>query len=243
MEALGFGQQPQQRSQPVAIDIMKKGILKGMLSAVLILGAGYANAALQNFSFTGNFAHDNDVQLFSFTVGAASPNVILETWSYAGGVNAAGNNIARCGFDPILAVWNSAGNLIGQNDDGGPAHRSIDLSGQAWDTWLSVGGLAAGTYYATIAQYNNFANSTHLSDGFIHDGVADQTFTRGLTGHNTGQFWDVSGSQYNGRDGHWAFDILNVETAAVPEPSTYLAGALLLLPFASGSVRRLVRKS
>ena len=42
-----------------------------------------------NFSFTGSFAVDNDVQLFNFSVTAPS-TVTLRTWSYAGGTNAAG---------------------------------------------------------------------------------------------------------------------------------------------------------
>src|ERR1051325_2516446 len=88
--------------------IMRKP-LAGITVAALLVGA----------SFAGNFVHDDDVQQFNFTVGAASPNVILRAWSYAGGVNAAGQVIQRGGFDTILALFNSAGTLIGQNDDGG----------------------------------------------------------------------------------------------------------------------------
>src|SRR5262245_35968039 len=74
-------------------------------------------AKADNFSFTGSFAVDNDVQLFNFSVMAPS-NVTLRTWSYAGGTNAAGQLIAAGGFDPILALFDSSGALIDQNDDG-----------------------------------------------------------------------------------------------------------------------------
>ena len=36
-----------------------------------------------------------------------------------------------------------------------------------------------------------------------------------------------------------AFEIDNIATVAVPEPSTYIAGALLLVPFAAGAIRSL----
>ena len=185
-----------------------------------------SSANALDYSFTGNFTNDNDVQLFSFTVGATS-NVVLETWSYAGGVNAAGQTIARGGFDPILAVFNSTGALVGQNDDGGPSYRAVDLSGAAWDSYLNLTTLVADNYTVAVMQYNNFAWSSNLSDGFEHDSAYDPSganFTRVLTGHNSGLFWDVSGSAYNSRNGNWAFDILGVEQAstAVPEPATML---------------------
>lgn len=184
------------------------------LAGLAVLGASLSANAL-NYSYTGNLAQDNSVQLFNFTVGASSPNVILETWSYAGGVNAAGQTIARGGFDPTLVVFDSAGALIDQNDDGGSAFRTVDLGGQAWDTYLSLGSLAAGTYTVSVMQYDNFALST-LAAGFRHDAPADAWFRN--------HFVDVSGDNYSQRDSHWAFDILNVESARqtnnVPDAGT-----------------------
>jgi hypothetical protein len=192
------------------------------VAAILIATAASANANTQNFSFTGNFTQDNTVQLFTFSVGAASPNVILETLSYAGGVNAAGQTIARGGFDPILAVFDSSGARIGQNDDGG-SNVPADITGAHFDTYLSLGGLAAGTYTVSVMQYDNFSNGD-LSAGFRHDSPSDAWFTRALTGHVTGGFYDVTGSQ---RDSHWAFDILNVEGAVVIPPGVADSGATL----------------
>ena len=88
---------------------MKKVLLVVLSIAIDVLfGGSGSNAA--DFSFTGNFNLDNDVQLFNFSVGAPS-TVTLRTWSYAGGINAAGQTIARGGFDPIQAVFNSTGTL------------------------------------------------------------------------------------------------------------------------------------
>jgi hypothetical protein len=200
-----------------------------ILCSVVLLGLGLNyGASAANFSFTGSFAQDDDVQLFNFSVGAPS-NVTLETLSYAGGLNAAGDLIARGGFDPILALFDSGGNLIGQNDDGGPSLVATDLSGQAWDTFFTAL-LAAGNYTVAIMQYNNFANGPTLADGFQRSGQGN--FTDPSCAASS--FCDVSGSAFNQRDGHWAFDILNVESASssvVPLPAALplLAGGLGLM--------------
>ncbi len=82
------------------------------------LTAGSANAA--DFSFTGNFKDDNEVQEFNFTVAEAAADVTLRTWSYAGGTNAQGTVIERGGFDPIVSLFDgSTGAQISDNDDGG----------------------------------------------------------------------------------------------------------------------------
>jgi hypothetical protein len=199
---------------------------------LVVLMSSFAHA--DNFSFTGNFTQDDNVQTFNFSVGAPS-SVTLRTWSYAGGVNAAGQVIARGGFDPILALFTSTGALINQNDDGGCSLVAQDaVSGQCWDTFLTAN-LAAGNYTVSVMQYNNFAIGPNISNGFIRDGQGN--FTGPLTGHPGGSFWDVANTQ---RDNHWAFDILNVQQATqtpAPEPST----PLLLLSGLAG-VAAYIRK-
>lgn len=197
---------------------------KVLLSACAVSFCGIASAA--DFSFTGTFTQDDDVQLFNFVVGAPS-SVTLRTWSYAGGTNAEGDTIARGGFDPILALFDSSGALVDQNDDGGfPLVAPDSATGQRWDTYLTAA-LTAGTYTVSVMQYNNFAAGPNLSDGFVRSGEGN--FTDPSCAGT--MFCDVSGSQ---RDGHWAFDVLNVNSAVVvliPEPETYallLAGLGLL---------------
>jgi hypothetical protein len=193
---------------------MKTKIVVLALTALICTAT---SALALNFSFTGNLTKDNDVQLFNFSVGAPS-NVTLRTWSYAGGTNAAGNVIARGGFDPILALFNGSGVFISQNDDGG-SNVPADVTGAHYDTFLTSA-LAAGNYTVAVMQYDNFANGPLLANGFRRDGAANNNFRNG--------FIDVTRSV---RDSHWAFDILNVDQAVVvgnpvPEPSTlFLLGA------------------
>ena len=70
------------------------------------------------FSFVGTLTSANNVLQFDFTVTTQS-QITLRTYSYAGGTNAQGQVIPSGGFDPILALFNSVGALINQNDDGG----------------------------------------------------------------------------------------------------------------------------
>ena len=67
-------------------------------------------AAAGNFSFTGTFSQDDQLQVFLFTAPSAS--TLLRTWSYAGGTNAAGQVILPGGFDPILSVFDATGGLL-----------------------------------------------------------------------------------------------------------------------------------
>lgn len=192
------------------------------IAAVLALCAGAASANAANFSYTGEFRYDNDVQLFTFTVGETS-EVGLRSWSYAGGVNAAGETIARGGFDPILALFDSTGKKIGEQDDAGCSKVIGDsVTRRCYDTFFTTT-LAAGTYTVSVQQYDNFASSS-LATGFKYDGVQHRNFRNG--------FVDVANDK---RTAFWAFDILNVNSVTlppvseVPEPASLaLLGAAML---------------
>ena len=181
------------------------------LAAMFALSFTIGSASATDFSFTGNFVNDNDVQVFNFTVGAPS-TVSLRSWSYAGGVNAAGASIARGGFDPILDLFTAAGVRVGEQDDAGctlVAHDAV--TNTCYDTRYTTN-LVAGNYFVTIQQYDNFARTLSFADGFNYDGVANNNFRNG--------FVDAARDK---RDSHWAFDILNVSAANqndVPEPAS-----------------------
>jgi hypothetical protein len=207
---------------------MLRRLTVSSLLVTFFIVAGVSVAHADNFSFTGNFAQDDNVQLFNFTVVGAQTTVTLRTFSYAGGTNSAGTVITRGGFDPILALFNATtGALTAQNDDGTFPQVPMDITGQAFDTLLSSS-LAAGNYTVAVMQYDNFAVGPDLSNGFVKQGQGN--FTASFDARCTqGRFVDVSDSFPNDcRDSHWAFDILNVSSATVvpgvPEP-----GSLVLL--------------
>lgn len=192
------------------------------IAAVLALCASVSSAGAANFSHSGQFTYDNEVQLIHFTVGALS-TVGLHTWSYAGGVNAAGQTIARGGFDPIVALFNSAGMLIGEQDDASCGKVAADaVTRQCWDIDLVID-LAPGNYTASLQQYNNYHAGAHLADGFYYQDAQYRHFRNGFVDE-----MDVK------RNGLWALDILNVNPAVqppvlVPEPASLgLVGAALL---------------
>ncbi|MES2047281.1 MAG: DVUA0089 family protein [Pseudomonadota bacterium] len=199
------------------------------LAALCALSLSIGSASANNFSFTGGFVNDNDVQKFNFTVGAASA-VSLRSWSYAGGTNAAGASIARGGFDPILALFDASGLRIGEQDDAGCPNVAADaVTNRCWDTFYTTN-LAAGNYFVTIQQYANFSNGTTFADGFRYDGVANNNFRNG--------FVDAARDT---RDAHWAFDILNVNSANqsdVPEPASLALIGLGIFGFAAARRRQ-----
>jgi len=181
------------------VDVGELKMKKYLFICLLVCLSSAVNAIPINFSFTGNLSNDDDVQFFNFSVGGIS-SVTLQTWSYAGGTNAAGNVISAGGFDPILALFDSAGNLISLNDDGGVGVATDPLTGAAYDTLLTST-LNAGDYIVSVMQFNNLVVGSTLSSGFA--------------GANTVGFVDSTGAT---RSSFWAFDILNVDVASVPPP-------------------------
>jgi len=185
-------------------NIIKATFLAGMLAV-----SSNASAIVADYDFSGTFANDNDIVLLDFSVDSESSITIFSSsWV---------TSADGYGFDPILAIWDSAGNLVNQQDDGHnigtTLSNGVSYSHGNWDSYFNVL-LAAGDYTASIAQYNNFAAGSNLADGFIHD--ANPNFTAGFGPAD--QFNGVDGTV---RTGYWEFHILDVATASqqnVPEP-------------------------
>lgn len=188
---------------------------------LLLLTAPPTHAA--NYSFTGTFAQDDEVQLFNFVVGQEA-TVQFRTYSYAGGTQANGNVVVAGGFDPILAVFDSAGRLIGENDDDMTGIVANDpINGAHWDTFLSLT-LAPGAYAVSVMQFANFSLGS-LADGFTYDGAGN--FTPLLTLFCEAEaFCDSWGLS---RTNQWAFDILGADEAVEVLPPVPLPAAAPLL--------------
>jgi hypothetical protein len=187
--------------------VVQLGLLK--VFALIIVAGSLATAA--DFSFTGSLAADDAMQLFRFTLTSAS-TVTVRTYSYAGGTTQADAIVPRGGFDPVLGLFDSAGVLINENDDGYANVSTDAITGQPWDSYLYTT-LAAGTYTVSLTQYDSFPNGPNLSNDF--SGAGKFKFTGGFNCSNGG-FCDRTGDN---RTANWEMDVLGAITATtVPEP-------------------------
>jgi hypothetical protein len=182
--------------------------------AATLLMATQAQASA--ISASGAFIRDDQVQLVSFRTGATGL-VRIETFGYAGGIDANGVAVAAGGFDPVFAVFRADGTLLSYGDDG--ATRVDPTTGGAFDALLDIV-LSAGDYFIAISQFDNFAIGPNFSAGFLESG--NTTFTAPY-GCSAGRFCDITGGNRTG-----TFDI-SVSGATVPEPTT-LALVGLVLP-------------
>jgi uncharacterized protein (TIGR03437 family) len=178
--------------------------------------------AAPGVSFAGNFVADDDEREFSFTLSAPG-SVTLRTFSYAGGVNAAGTTIPAGGFDPTVSVFDSGGSLIAYNRDGGCGNVAADaVTSFCWDSFLQVS-LPAGNYTAVLTQSENLPNGPTLADSFAYNPSlcvaalvcptdAPGNFTA-APGNAAPGFWDFFPSQ---RTSFYALDILGASASAIP---------------------------
>jgi hypothetical protein len=215
------------------------------LFAVYTMACCSASLRALDITFTGgSFSKDDDVKLFDVvirTTGIAD----FRSYGYGGGIASDGQAIAPGGFDSILTLFNSSGNLLTDNDDGAGA--ATDPSTSAASDARITRNLAVGSYILAITQYDNFALGSNLSDGFVESGnpafTADPVFAPGPP-CPSGLFRDATGTDGRCRTGSFTLDFLNVESVtprivpSVPEPLTagLLAGGLTLV--ALGRKRR-----
>src|SRR5206468_2902174 len=139
----------------------------GLLVLAFCLSIGVAAAG--NFSYTGAFSQDDQLEVFLFTAPSAS--TVVRTWSYAGGINDAGQVILPGGFDPVLTVFDATGGLVASsalldsNNDGAGVDTD-PATGNAFDSFLVLNLLTPGSTYALIlSQNDNFANGTTSTYG------------------------------------------------------------------------------
>lgn len=176
----------------------------------LLILTGQAQAYLYNYSFTGTFRKDNDVQFFDFTTDG-NYYVRLRTFGWAGGQQADLNVVQPGSFDPYLALFDGAGQLVAKNDGGSSTSHGAcgpDIVG-IWDgmendacidLWLD-----AGRYTVALAKWPNWVAGTDLVAGFEQDKNPDYVC------------WPAHCHENN----NWAIDLLSVENVVrheMPEP-------------------------
>ena len=188
-----------------------------------------ADATLANFSFTGSFSNDSDVQFFDFLLSADSSTVLIDTLSLNGGTNAAGEVIPGGGFNPYLSLWDkSTGNWVFDTVAKNIADEAVISNTSSY----AYGSLLAGNYILALSQFDNVAAGTNLSEGFAAD--------LGLTSFAGSPPFTLNGG---GGSGHWAVDIQNVDSAsitAVPLPGAFGFMVSGLLALAALTRRKLM---
>jgi hypothetical protein len=165
-----------------------------------------------DFSFTGTFATDDQVQLFDLSI-ASDTTVTFQSLGYGGGTNAANTVIPPGGFDSYFTWYDGSGNQIGTNDNGcGSANSYNDA---CLDAYAQVF-LTHGNYVLALTESGNNPIGS-LSQGFTEQGQGDFTASGSCTA-----FCDWLGNTDNG---NWAVDISGVDLASeapsTPEPITF----------------------
>jgi len=208
---------------------MKATIWAAMALASLGLGIAQGSAQAATQSFQGDFSLDDE--LFSTSVWLSQDDQLsVQSFSFAGGQNALGQQIAAGGFAPVLALFSAGGELLqlarGSAGACGDPSSPDPASGFCWDAHFSMA-LPAGHYTLVLSQDGNEPLGSLLSDGYSQTGIPDYTGLAYL-GQPGQHFVQVDASQ---RSGHWAFDM---QAASVPEP----ASALLWLLGGAGLIAR-----
>jgi len=146
------------------------------LSIALCAAAASSAVMAGSASFTGLLDADtpNDVALIEFSTSATA-DLDIQTWSFGGGVNAAGASIAAGGFDPYVSLfsgWGAAATFLASNDDGlcPPGTPSPTPSPSCADSTLRLANLAAGRYTLALTLPSNFSFAENLGSGTLGDG-------------------------------------------------------------------------
>jgi hypothetical protein len=203
--------------------VLKLGAALG-LAAFGLAGMPAAQAQVAQTVITGQFTQDDNAPLFSFTVNTPG-TVNLFTTSYGGGTNLDGSTTAAGGFDPILSLFDSSGNLLADEDDS-PIANPDPMTGSQFDSGLQYTFTTPGTYQVAVTEYDNFPTDNSLADGFQEAGQGNFTGTKFGTAAQAGLgFIDVDQSQ---RTGNFTLNIGNGAFQPVPEASTTVSLGLLL---------------
>jgi hypothetical protein len=209
------------------------------LLALLVVAVHPATADTAT-SYTGNLASSSDVYSLVFNVtGATSETVVVQTWSFGGGVNAAGNTIAAGGFDPFVAIFDGTGPTASIATDavGNPFAASDALSdygsfmGCPPAQMANIGGplcgdvtmsllLGPGAYTLVLSDALNDANAV-FDNGTLGEGFTD--FTGGV--FQTCNTDDTGTTTCAADASNFAFDLTTSSgtggggTTPTPEPS------------------------
>jgi MYXO-CTERM domain-containing protein len=205
------------------------------------LATGLAQAG--TMSYAGQFNVDNDKWVLPFTL-SVSGTVSWQTFSYSGGVNAAGDLIGAGGFAPVVSLFDANGGFV-LDDRGATDGCSTSGASDCWDAALTLAGMAAGPYTLVLTQDNNvFIGGTwgSLSDpaAFVYDGTGNEHYTASICNADPSATFVPYTDCTQTRSNAWALDLSTPDATAgnpIPEPAS-MGLVLAALGLAGAASRR-----
>ncbi len=202
-------------------------------------------------SETGTLSTPEDTFVMAINLATAG-NVILQTYGFGGGTNAAGTIIPPGGFDPFVGLFSGTGptalfingdsDILTNYTPGCPPAGTVtigSMANQCGDVRLVLPGLAAGTYTVLLSDAEYVPNAVFEAAGMLGDGFTD--FTGGVF-----QTCVNANSCIPQPDtGNWAVDITEPSSSSpsAPEPGAFgLAGLGLAIAAGASEVRRRLKK-
>jgi hypothetical protein len=199
-----------------------------VLGLALLVGAIPGSANVISLTGSLNPSDSSDFFLFQFTA-SNHVTVLVQSYGFGGGTNAASQVIPSGGFDTYLSLFSGIGpsaTFLSSNDDGLCPPATAD-SGFCFDSRLVALSLPAGNYTLalTVSGNSSFAENQPslytLGDGFI--------------GLQQPDYYDPSTDTF--RTSNWALDIQTAEGSITPisdtpEPAGYVlasAGMIFIL--------------
>jgi hypothetical protein len=147
------------------------------VDSTTVMASSTVNAS-GTISIVGTFATPNDVYTKTFTITNFS-DVNIQTWSYGGGTNAAGEVIPAGGFDPAITLFKGSGpdaTMYDSNDDGNCPPGHAPPPNYCLDATLNEIGLTPGTYTLALTVAPNVANGGTLGNAFVGEGSFTDPF-------------------------------------------------------------------
>jgi hypothetical protein len=177
-------------------------------------------------------AYTYNIEAFS----VATPGIYPSAWAVGGGGQ-------QWGINNAAYLWNRYGKFI-VNNTGNVGYQSQRAAALEFAIWTALynstgyGQLGANNWVAPTGQMGSGINSTFA----WYDTYINALTTSGITGPQfTGNVLEGTGAVTGGAGSGQSQEFFLLGTP-VPEPTTMVVGALLLLPFGASTVR-MFRKS
>ena len=192
--------------------------------------ADVGDASLPRVSINGVIGPDSggadDVDVYAFTFTAGETATFDIDYGYGAGVD----------VDSMLWLYDSAGNLLASNDDGGSGVGGAG-SVQPYDPYLQYTFASSGTYYAAISAFNNSggAGGVFSNGGIASYNGGDYVLNVSLEGQSAaaaGTVFEDSTTLMLGTGGTIGFDDVDLAdlhtTSVAANPGNLLGGTLTM---------------